>query len=395
VNQTRKTNADLVQDLSACHRQIAEMERHHARHVQTQKLLEKTIHALGERNKELTCLYGIAHVVEKNDALRDILQGIANLVPPGWQYPELTCARIVHENCTVETPNFRETEWKQTSVIKVRGAVIGAVEVYYTEPMVPMDEGPFLEEERHLIDAIAERVGKITEQKMAEEELRRLAANLVTVQEAERKHISREIHDELGQLLTGLRMEVYLLNSHLSGEYPDDQASRSIVAKADGIIDTIHRAIKHIISSLRPNILDDRGLFEAVKVLVDEFGKRTGIKCESEIAIDEGELDATQTIALYRIIQESLTNISRHAKATRVVIRCQDQDETLVLEVDDDGTGFSTGSEQFVEGWGLMGMRERARLMGGAFSIKSAPLAGTRIQVRIPVARAPIRLKTP
>lgn len=387
MNQPHKTETDLVQELSACREQIAAMERHHAQHVQTQKLLEKTIHALGERNKELTCLYGIAHVVEKNDALRDILQGIADLVPPGWQYPELTCARIVHETGTVETPNFRETEWKQTGPIKVRGAVIGAVEVYYTTATAPMDEGPFLKEERHLIDAIAERVGKITEQKMADEELRRLAANLVTVQEAERKRISREIHDELGQLLTGLRMEVYLLNNHLSGKYPDDQESISIIAKADGIIDTIHRATKHIISSLRPNILDDRGLFDAVKVLLDDFGKRTGIKCESEIAIDEGELDATQTIALYRIIQESLTNISRHAKATQVAIRCEDQDEALVLEVSDNGVGFYAGPEPFAEGWGLMGMRERARLLGGAFSIKSAPGAGTRIQVRIPIAR--------
>lgn len=248
-----------------------------------------------------------------------------------------------------------------------------------------MDEGPFLKEERHLINAIAERVGKITEQKRAEEELRRLAANLVTVQEAERKRISREIHDELGQLLTGLRMEVYLLDSHLSGKYPSDHDGRAIIAKADGIIDAVHRSTKHIVSSLMPSILDDRGLFDAVKVLVDDFSKRTGIQCESEIAIDESALNSTQTIALYRIIQESLTNISRHAKASRVAIHCEDEGDALLLEVTDNGVGFDASAEPFVEGWGLMGMRERARLLGGTFSVKSIPGSGTGIQVRIPL----------
>ena len=386
MKDMRRTKAELVGELTAYRDRIAKMEHHHAKHVQTEKLLQKTIHDLGERNKELTCLYGIAHVVEKNQALRDILKGIAELIPPGWQYPEVTCARIVHEEGTAQTPNFMETEWKQESAIKVRGNVIGAVEVYYTQHMPPMDEGPFLKEERHLIDAIAERVGKITEQKRAEKELQHLAANLVTVQETERKRISREIHDELGQLLTGLRMEIYLLDSYLSGKYPGDAENRATIAKADGIIDTIHKSTKRIVSSLRPNILDDKGLFDAVKSHIDDFCKRTGIECESKIAIDESALNATQIIALYRIIQESLTNINRHARANRVAIRCEDEGDALVLEVKDNGVGFDANAESFVEGWGLTGMRERARLLGGDFSAKSAPGAGTRIRVRIPVA---------
>jgi two-component system, NarL family, sensor kinase len=387
VTGTQKLESELMVELSALRDQIAEMEKHHAKHRQTEALLQKTIHDLGERNKELTCLYGIAHVVEKHQELLDILQGIADLVPPGWQYPEVTCARIIHEDGTAQTANLIETEWKQNSEIKVRGNVIGAVEVYYTQPMPPADEGPFLKEERHLIDAIAERVGKITEQKRAERELRHLAANLVTVQETERKRISREIHDELGQLLTGLRMEIYLLDNHLALNYPDDPKSRALFIKTDRIIDTILGSTKRIVASLRPNVLDDVGLFNALKSHIDDFSKRTGIECRANIEIDEDALDVTQTIALYRIIQESLTNINRHAKASLVEIHCEDQDDGLILEVTDNGVGFEANEDSFIEGWGLTGMRERARLLGGVFSVKSAPGSGTRIRVSIPVSR--------
>ncbi len=135
--------------------------------------LQKRTHDLGERVKELRCLYGISRLVEKEGIfLEEILEGTPSLITPSWQYPEITCARIVLEGQEFKTNNFRETVWRLTSDIAVHGKKIGTVEVFYLEEKPMSDEGPFLKEERNLIDAIAERLGRIIERKRMENELR-------------------------------------------------------------------------------------------------------------------------------------------------------------------------------------------------------------------------------
>ena len=135
--------------------------------------LEKQTHDLQERLKELDCLYGISNLVEKPGiSLEEILKGVVNLISPAWQYPEITCARIVLEGQTFKTNNFKETPWKQTSDIAAHGKRVGTLEVYYLQGRPKGDEGPFLKEERSLIDAIAERLGRIIDQKNTERELR-------------------------------------------------------------------------------------------------------------------------------------------------------------------------------------------------------------------------------
>lgn len=139
---------------------------------QAEEALQKRTHQLGERVKELNCLYGISALVFRpGTSLEEILQGTADLIPPSWQYPGITCARIVLEDHEFKTENFRETAWRQASDIKVRGERTGSVEVCYLEEMVESDEGPFLKEERSLINAIAERLGRIAERKWAEQAL--------------------------------------------------------------------------------------------------------------------------------------------------------------------------------------------------------------------------------
>ena len=139
-----------------------------------EEVLQKRTRDLGERVKELNCLYGISHLVEKQDIwLEEILQGTVDLIPPSWQYPEVTCARIILEGQEFTTENFQETTWKQTNDIIVRGDRTGVLEVCYLEEKPESDEGPFLKEEGRLIDAIARRLGRILERVKAEEELKR------------------------------------------------------------------------------------------------------------------------------------------------------------------------------------------------------------------------------
>ncbi|MBW2639466.1 MAG: PAS domain S-box protein [Deltaproteobacteria bacterium] len=149
-----------------------------------QEALRQKTHDSGERVKELNCLYGIANLVEQQDiSLEEILQGIMDLIPPSWQYPEITCARVIIHGTELRTKKFRETIWKQSSDIKVRGEQSGVLEVYYLKENPEIDEGPFLKEERNLINAIAGLTGRIVERKQAEESLRESAEKYRTLLE--------------------------------------------------------------------------------------------------------------------------------------------------------------------------------------------------------------------
>ncbi len=138
-----------------------------------EETLQKRTHDLGDRVKELNCLYSISNLAQKQGtSIEEILQTIVDIIPPSWQYPEVTCARIILNSQEFVTGNFRETTWKQNNDITASGVRIGSVEVYYLEEKPESDEGPFLKEERSLINAIAEQVGNITERKQTEEALR-------------------------------------------------------------------------------------------------------------------------------------------------------------------------------------------------------------------------------
>jgi len=152
---------------------VKELEKEAAKHKKTEEVMRHQAHALGERVKELNCLYGMSNLVEKKDiSLEEILQGTIDLIPPSWQYPEITSARIILEGKELGTETFRETTWKQTSDIRAHGERIGTVEVCYLEEKPESDDGPFLKEERNLINTIAHRLRRIIERKRAEEGLR-------------------------------------------------------------------------------------------------------------------------------------------------------------------------------------------------------------------------------
>lgn len=143
-----------------------------------EKELEKKTLDIGERIKELNCLYSISTLLENHDlSMEEIFQRVVNFIPPAWQYPEITCSRIVFDNNQYKAGSFKETIWKQSGKITVNGEQAGVIEVYYSEKKPDMDEGPFLKEEQELINAIAERIGRTIERKQAEDYNRRLKAS--------------------------------------------------------------------------------------------------------------------------------------------------------------------------------------------------------------------------
>jgi PAS domain S-box-containing protein len=229
---------------------------------------------------------------------------------------------------------------------------------------------------------VTERVRSEEALRQSKEDLRELALISDSVREQEKSRIARELHDELGQSLTALKMDV----TWLRGRVP--QADQSVSGKLDDIealIDGTVAATRRISSDLRPLMLDDLGLVPAVEWLVQKFTERNGIPCELNIGARDLELREPHASAVFRILQESLTNAARHAQASRIEVSIDLGDGAVALRVRDDGRGFSPQQPRKPGSFGLLGLRERAKLLGGDANIASEPARGTTIEVRIPL----------
>ncbi|MEW6305521.1 MAG: histidine kinase [Verrucomicrobiota bacterium] len=227
---------------------------------------------------------------------------------------------------------------------------------------------------------------KRTEEKLRDshEQLRALSVYLQHVREEERTRIAREVHDELGQSLTGLKMDLSWLAGRLPKEFkPLNDKIRTMLASIDSTIQTVRR----ISTELRPGILDDLGLVAAIEWQAHEFQTRTGIQCAVSTEFKETRLDQDLNTAFFRIFQETLTNIMRHANATLVEVHMAEAGGHLVLEVKDNGRGVSEAEINNTKSIGLLGMRERAALLGGTVTIQGIPGKGTTVCVRIPLNR--------
>ncbi len=211
-------------------------------------------------------------------------------------------------------------------------------------------------------------------------QLRQLSAALQTIREEERTHIARELHDDLGQLLASLRMDLALLQQHET----DAPSARLIRGMEQNLLTAI-TSLRRIATNLRPRALDEGGLFFALQGLREDFVERYGIACM--LYADEGELvlDDAASTAIFRIVQEALTNIARHAGASNVTITLYRINGELLLTVRDDGRGIAAGDMEKAQSLGLVGMRERVWAMDGEITISSDEPPGTRIDIVLPL----------
>jgi PAS domain S-box-containing protein len=223
----------------------------------------------------------------------------------------------------------------------------------------------------------------VTERVRSREELAAFAAESSGVREQEKSRIARELHDELAQSLTALKMDTIWLRDHV----PGDPQVQEKVAQMLAMLDTSVASVRRIAADLRPLVLDDLGLVPAIEWVVQSFTQRTGVPCE--LLLDESlELDEPFATGVFRIVQESLANVAKHAQATQVEVQLEAHGDYLMLRVQDDGVGFRTSDPRKPQSLGLVGLRERAALMRGEVKVESSPGAGTRIEARIPVGRA-------
>ncbi len=231
--------------------------------------------------------------------------------------------------------------------------------------------------ERHLV-----------QQKLARshDQLRQLSSALQTIREEERTHIARELHDDLGQLLASLRMDLTLLQR--SNGLPEP--GRHLIEGMESNLVTAIASLRRIATNLRPRALDEGGLYFALQGLRDEFVERHNISCILMADEDELRLDDSASTAIFRIVQEALTNIARHADATAVVLNLGRIDGELLVTIRDDGRGIRAEDMEKAASLGLVGMRERVWAMDGEISISADEPGGTRIDIVLPLAERTI-----
>jgi signal transduction histidine kinase len=265
--------------------------------------------------------------------------------------------------------------------------VLAALDAYFADRSTQHADA--LRQMHDLLEArVKERTAELAG---TNQSLRALASRLNAVREEERVLIARNVHDELGQVLTAAKMDLSLLEQE-TGSRPEGISPAYFLgelASAKRSIDKAIDLVNSIATELRPVVLDAAGLAAAVEWQAQDFEKRTRIQCKVILSERIAEPDRERAIALFRILQEALTNVARHAKATRVEIEFGEEEGNYLLQVRDDGIGIPDSQRNDSRSLGLIGMRERALIFGGEVGIEREPRGGTAVTVKIPRSGEP------
>jgi PAS domain S-box-containing protein len=368
-------------------RDITERQRH-------TETLQKKEQELAEQVKILKCLYGISKLNEQPGiSLDDILQETVELVAGAMRLPEIALARICLENQEYKTTNYRETSCLLSREIVDGRVWKGSTEVGYPEERPGVDRGRFSEEEIMLLEVVCERIGKIIQRRQVEEklqkskrQLRYLASRLLSAQEEERRRISMELHDDLGQRLTVLKLQIRVVADSL----PKGQAK--LAADCENILQHVGQTIEHvrrISHDLVPTIIVDLGLSASLKYLFEEFNAHSDVRLSVTIPDIDTPFSAEAQVIIYRIFQEAMTNIERHSRARAVTVVIQKKQTNVSFLIIDDGVGFSmeevSATGPVDKGLGLAAMHERIRMIDGELDISSRENRGTRIAFTVPI----------
>ena len=244
----------------------------------------------------------------------------------------------------------------------------------------------------HQVDAIVgDRRVMLLRLKQAEENLknsrdrlRALAASLQSIRETERTQIARELHDEFGQALTSLQLGLSWISRKLtSSQLPLQNKIRTLSA----LTTTLIRSVRRIASELRPGALDELGLVKTLKSEARELERHAGIRCRFKTNLGKTKFDRSAAVAIFRIVQAALTNVARHADASRALIALMKKKDDLILTVTDNGKGITRKLVYSHDSLGIIGMRERALALGGTFTLRGSKNKGTTLAVRVPVYR--------
>ncbi len=289
-----------------------------------------------------------------------------------------TESRAVHERDFPMIKQQRSVIGLEREVVRKDGTIFPASLNVFNE----IGKDGTMVKTRTIMRDMTER-NRVEEQlRNSRELLRNLSAHLQSAREEERRHIATEIHDELGQILTALKLDISWLKRRLARQESDLVSS---VQAMTSLVDKTIEVVQRISSELRPGVLDYLGLIAAIEWQIEEFRKRSGIACILVVDADELPLDQNRSTAMFRIFQETLTNVIRHSEATRVDVHVEMQCNSVVMQIQDNGKGITEAELTSPTSFGIIGIRERVRFLGGEVMMRGMPGIGTTVIVNIPL----------
>ncbi len=382
---------------------------------------------LGERIKELDTLHRTARLLQDDICpVSELLTELVNLLPQAWQYPETTSARITIGDIEVRTEGFRTSQWMQQSQFVTRNGVRGLIEVYYNNERPVAAEGPFLAEERELINSLAEMLRMYLQHRQAREEirrahddlerqvqartaelrtmnlalqdqvaeyrkaqqeieayqrqLRRLAADLSLTEARERRAIASDLHDHIGQTLAIIRMKIAGFRSIKESSARDVQTVEILE-----LLDQTIQYTRSLTFAISPPVLYELGLNASLEWLGEQFTNKHNLPVVVQTANGGPRMRDEVEVVVFKAVQELLTNALKHAEATMVEVKVVHSGDELMVYVIDDGHGFDT--ERLAQsdadgGFGLFSIRERLMHLGGSVVIKSSR-DGTEVCLKV------------
>ena len=357
-----------------------------------ERMIEKRTHDLEERIKELGGLYAISKLCQQQGIGREeLFQGIVDSMPPSFQYPESTCARIVIEGQEFATAGFKESSWKLSADIEIARGRVGSVEVYFLGETPEGCEEPFLREEHALLDAVGRQVENVIQLREAEErllqhqnQLRKMASQLSLAEESARRKFAAYLHDQIGQTLFATKIKLGGLRAKIP--YSDKQESFD---ETIAMLEQVINDTRTLTFEMSIPILYELGIEAALEWLVEKTNADGDIAVTFKVDKQKKPLEEEVSIVLFRAVQELLTNVRKHAQAQNVEIAIQTDGTQMLIRVKDDGVGFPpgalnpSGKEKY--GFGLLSLRERLTLLGGYVTIESTPHHGTEIALMVPL----------
>lgn len=310
--------------------------------------------------------------------------------PDGSHYAEHDCpifqAFLKGKSCRIDQDVLWRANGTRFAVeyssnpIVENNVILGAVVTFVDISERKYHEEILRQARLRLEKQVAERTQDLSEALM---HVRNLSAHLHSIREEERTRIAREIHDELGSLLIALKLDLGWLSSRLKEQPVLIQKSQSMAR----LIDTAVENVGRIMTDLRPSILDHEGLWAALEWQVEEFMDSSEMFCDLQVQLDQSAApEGTKATAIFRIFQEMLSNVVRHAKAKRVQVLLHTLKHFLIIEVNDDGCGAEISQFSHPQAYGIIGMRERAGHFGGEILVRSAPNKGTQVQLIMPLS---------
>lgn len=346
--------------------------------IKHEEQIEKLVFNLSEKTKELNCLLDLSRLNNQLilASVDDLIEKSLDTISKGWQYPEICGVSIDFANKTYSNKKFKPNFQYIKAPIFIGSEQSGSLKVFYTKEIQKSDNSPFLEGEKNLIEALSLQLGMIIEKKLSED---RILATVLEAEDRERARLAKEVHDNLGQILMAVSLNLESVNKEIAllGNKNQTKLSNAFHYLGQAIQES--RELAH---SLMPKAISDYGYVLAVQSLIEKLGTEE-LSVNFYHNLEKQRMSAKVELALFRITQEALTNILKHAEAKKVTIQLMKHRHMVILSIEDDGKGFDQKKQQNY--FGINNMRNRAIAISGTFAIETKPGAGTTVMIEIPL----------